>query len=59
VAELEHIPVKHDHPAFLARAGKRKGFAQAYAALELEYQVVSQLLAARTRGRQGASALLG
>ena len=49
MAELKHVPVKHDHQAFLAKASKRKGFAQAYASLDLEYQVVSQLLRARTK----------
>ena len=49
MANLKYTPVKHDHKAFLARAGARKGFAEAYEALELEYQVVSQLLKARTK----------
>lgn len=47
--ELKHSPVKHDHAAFLAKASQRKGFAEAYASLELEYQVVSQLLEARMK----------
>lgn len=45
MSELRHSPVKHDHAAFLARAAQRQGFSEAYAALELEYAVVSQLLA--------------
>jgi len=49
MAELKYSPVKHDHATFLAKAGLRKGFAEAYDALELEYQVVAQLLKARTR----------
>lgn len=49
MAELKHLPVKHDHKAFLARAHARKGFAVAYEALELEYQVAAQLLKARAR----------
>jgi len=49
MAELEHAPVKHDHQAFLAKASKRRGFAKAYAALELEYQIVGQLLEARAK----------
>lgn len=49
MADLKHDPVKHDHKAFLERAGTRRGFAQAYASLELEYQVVAQLLKARTQ----------
>ena len=49
MAELKHVPVEHDHQAFLAKASKRKGFTEAYASLDFEYQVVSQLLTARTR----------
>lgn len=49
MAELKHAPVRHDHKAFLAKASARKGFNEAYAALELEYQVVNQLLKARAR----------
>jgi DNA-binding XRE family transcriptional regulator len=49
MANLKYTPVKHDHKAFLAKAGARKGFTEAYEALELEYQVVSQLLKARTK----------
>lgn len=49
MAELKHTPVRHDHQAFLAKAKARKGFEQAYDALGAEYQLVSQLLSARTR----------
>ncbi len=49
MANLKFTPVKHDHKAFLAKAGAREGFAEAYEALGLEYQVVSQLLKARTK----------
>ena len=49
MAELKYSPVKHDHAAFLAKARARTGFDEAYAALDLEYQVVAQLLKARTR----------
>lgn len=49
MANLKFTPVKHYHKAFLAKAGAREGFAEAYEALELEYQVVSQLLKARTK----------
>lgn len=41
--------VPHDHKAFMARARARKGFAEAYDALELEYAVTSQMLKARSR----------
>lgn len=49
MAELKHSPVRHDHAAFLAKASSRKGFAEAYDSLDLEYEVVSQLLKARAR----------
>ena len=49
MAELKYKPVPHDHNAFLAKAMARKGFAEAYEALELEYQVASQMLRARAR----------
>ncbi len=49
MADMKYKPVHHDHKAFLARARSRKGFAEAYDALELEYQLVSQMLKARSR----------
>ena len=49
MANLKYRPVVHDHQAFLARASKRKGFAEAYDALDLEYQLASQMLKARSR----------
>jgi DNA-binding XRE family transcriptional regulator len=49
MTELKYTPVAHDHEAFIARASKRKGFTDAYEALELEYQLASQMLQARTR----------
>jgi len=49
MADVKYKPVPHDHDAFLARARKRKGFAEAYDALDLEYQVARQMLKARTR----------
>ena len=49
MVNLKYEPVIHDHQAFLARASKRKGFAQAYDALELEYQIANQMLKARAR----------
>ena len=47
--ELKYKPVPHDHKAFLAKASERKGFAEAYEALALEYQLASQMLKARSR----------
>jgi hypothetical protein len=49
MAELKYKPVPHNHKAFLAKARTRKGFAKAYKALELEYQVADQMLKARAR----------
>ncbi len=49
MTELKHTPIVHDHAAFLARARTRKGFSQAYESLEAEYQIIGQLLKARTR----------
>ncbi|KAB2869058.1 MAG: helix-turn-helix transcriptional regulator [Burkholderiaceae bacterium] len=49
MAEIKYAPVKHDHQAFLAKARARKGFSEAYDALELEYRVADQLLKARSR----------
>lgn len=49
MTDLKYSPVKHDQKAFLARARARPGFHEAYAALELEYELASQLLKARAR----------
>lgn len=49
MANLKYKPVAHDHEAFIARASRRKGFADAYDALELEYQLANQMLKARSR----------
>ncbi len=47
VAELEHRSVNHDHEAILAHARQRRGFQQAHDALEAEYQVANERIAAR------------
>lgn len=49
MAELKYAPVPHDHARFVAKARKRKGFSEAYEALALEYELASQMLAARAR----------
>ncbi len=49
MAELKHKPVPHNHKEFLAKASVRRGFTEAYKALELEYQVAGQMLKARAR----------
>lgn len=51
MTELKYEPVFHDHKAFIAKARTRRGFPEAYAALELEYQVAGQML--KARGRAG------
>ena len=49
MAELKYAPVKHNHKAFLAKAAKRRGFKEAYDALEVEYALPREMLAARAR----------
>lgn len=49
MAEPEHRPVAHDHEAFVARARRRRGFQEAYDALETEYRLANELIAARAR----------
>jgi len=49
MAELKFKPVRHSHKEFLAKAAARKGFAEAYDALAVEYQVTNQMLKARSR----------
>jgi DNA-binding XRE family transcriptional regulator len=51
MAELKYQPVTHDHTSFIAKAQKRKGFTEAYEALELEYQLTHQMLKARARAK--------
>jgi DNA-binding XRE family transcriptional regulator len=49
VADIKYNPVSHDHDEFLAKALERKGFNEAYDALEDEYLLVRELLGARIR----------
>ena len=49
MADLKFQPVRHNHKAFLEKASKRRGFDEAYEALELEYALAHEMLAARTR----------
>ena len=49
MAELKYGAVRHDHKAFLAKAAKRSGFKEAYDALEVEYALAREMLAARAR----------
>ncbi|MFH1833639.1 MAG: hypothetical protein ABH877_01330 [bacterium] len=48
--DLKYEPVAHEHEAFLRKAFKRKGFAQAYGERKDEWLLARQLLAARCRG---------
>jgi DNA-binding XRE family transcriptional regulator len=45
----KYNPVRHDHKEFLSRAAKRKGFTEAYEALDAEYRLINEMLKARTR----------
>lgn len=49
MADLKYDPVAHDHKAFLEKASKRRGFREAYDALESEYALAHEMLSARTR----------
>ena len=55
--DLEFKPIRHNHKEFLAKAGKREGFTDAYDALALEYQVADQMLKARARAGLTQSAV--
>ena len=46
MADLKYQPVPHDQKAFLEKAIKRKGFKEAYEALENEYALIHELLGA-------------
>jgi DNA-binding XRE family transcriptional regulator len=49
MADLKYDPVSHNHEAFLEKASKRRGFREAYAALETEYALAHEMLLARMR----------
>jgi DNA-binding XRE family transcriptional regulator len=49
MADLKFQPVRHDHKAFLEKISKRRGFSEAYEALEVEYALAHEMLAARSR----------
>ena len=49
MADLKFKPVHHDHKEFLEKASRRRGFSEAYAALEVEYALAHEMLAARAR----------
>lgn len=49
MADLKYDPVPHNQKAFLEKASKRRGFREAYDALEVEYALAHEMLSARTR----------
>ena len=46
---VKYKPVKHDQKEFVARALSRPGFKEAYDSLAIEYQLINEMLRARTR----------
>ena len=57
MSKLKYKPVPHDHKAFLEKASKRKGFREAYDALEEEYEQVRSSLRQPTLKRADRKAL--
>lgn len=49
MADVKFKPVHHDHKFFLEKASKHSGFGETYDALQLGYQLASQMLKARSR----------
>ncbi len=49
MTDLKYDPVQHNQKAFLEKASKRRGFGEAYDALETEYALTHEMLSARTR----------
>jgi DNA-binding XRE family transcriptional regulator len=49
MAEMKYEPVSHDHKAFLKKANEREGFRKAYENLEEEYNLVREMLSARSK----------
>src|SRR4030065_424184 len=49
MTNLKYDPVPHNQKAFLEKASKRRGFREAYAALEAEYALAREMLSARGR----------
>lgn len=47
--DMKFNPVRHNSEEFIARASKRKGFTEAYEALALEYELIDQMLSARSQ----------
>ena len=49
MTDLKYDPVPHNQKAFLEKASKRRGFREAYDALEVEYALAHEMLSARSR----------
>ncbi len=49
MTNLKYNPVPHSQKTFLEKASKRRGFREAYDALEVEYALAHEMLSARTR----------
>jgi len=59
MTDLKFKPVRHDHKEFLGKASKRRGFDEAYEALEVEYALAHEMLAARARAGLTQEAVAG
>jgi DNA-binding XRE family transcriptional regulator len=59
MADLKFKPVPHDHKELLEKASKRHGFNEAYEALEVEYALAHEMLAARSRAGLTQEAVAG
>ena len=49
MTDLKYEPVSHNQKALIEKASKRRGFREAYDALETEYALAHEMLSARTR----------
>jgi len=49
MANLKFQPVRHEHKEFIEKASRRRGFTEEYEALEVEYALAHEMLAARAR----------
>jgi DNA-binding XRE family transcriptional regulator len=59
MADLKFTSVHHDHKEFLERVSMRRGFSEAYEALEVEYTLAHEMLAARARAGLTQEAVAG
>ena len=59
MTDLKFRPVRHDHKVFLEKAAKRRGFGEAYKALEVEYALAHEMLTARARAGLTQEAVAG